>query len=96
MKQLGKIQINAVAHSMKTLDEFEEEIAKVMAMETKTQVDVFEELIVSQDEEEEMAGILIMVTIILIISWEGIIILSIQMKNVVYMEDIHGVNLYTT
>ena len=77
---------------MKILDKFEEELMNFMAMVAKTQVEVTEELIVLPEKEEDMAEMLIMVTITLVIKWSGSIILSTQMNSVVYMEDIHGGN----
>ena len=77
MRQLGKSHLKEITRLMMILDDFEEE-----QVEAKTQVEVMEEMIILQEEEEDMAEIIQMVTIILVITQEGIIILSTQMKSV--------------
>ena len=87
---------------MKILDKFEEEITYFMAMEAKTQVEakiqveVMEEIITLPDKEEDVAETIHTVTIILVITWEGILVLSTRMNSVVCMENIHGAIAYTT
>ena len=105
MKQLGKSQLNKTICLMMILNKFEEELINFInsmdieakaQVEAKTQVDVMEETIILQEEEEDMAELIHMVTITLIITWEGIIVLSTRMKSVIFMEEIRGVNVYTT
>ena len=87
------------------LDKFEEEQTKFinfMAMEAKaqveakTQAEVTEETIILQEEEEVVAELICTVTITLVITQEGIIILSTWMKSVVCIEEIHSVIVFTT